>query len=288
MIEATRVLTREQALDRWRDKPVNDLIPASALVSEAVCAVSLDSVPILLQARLQPVLVNGLRHALRAFPITQTVLRSKGIESRAQTFGYLARAPLLRRNSCRISPIAARAPAEHAWLCGLASWLAFLLQEYLPEQYAANLAAASVVHEDWRLPGDLWTSGIVNLTTELPYHMDRNNLKAWSAMPVIRRGTRGGHLHLPELEIDGEPLVLPCRDGDVIFFNGQDLMHGVTPIKRVMKDGYRYSVVYYPVANMRHGLPREQELAATQTRRTELEATMLERQRASGHLGGTE
>ena len=65
-------------------------------------------------------------------------------------------------------------------------------------------------------------------------------------MPVLRRGVRGGALHLPEYD-----LTVACRDGWVVAFNGYELWHGVTPIELAEEDAYRISVVYYSLRGMK-------------------------------------
>lgn len=225
-----------------------------------------------------------LRQALLRYPM-DTVVRGKGLRSASRVFGFVASSPVLQRTSCRSANGADVAPAQHRIICGTAGRLAETLLEMLPNQHALNLEAAQQVRDEWKLPGGLWTSGVVNRSAALPYHRDRNNLDAWSAMPVIRRAVRGGHLHFPELALpDGSPVVAACDDGDVLFFNGQKYMHGVTPLKRVMQDGYRYSCVYYPVKKMCNCLSPAEELERGRQRRSETETGMIERHRAQGYI----
>jgi hypothetical protein len=158
-----------------------------------------------------------------------------------------------------------------------------MLKVSVPEQYDINTSLVSEVNPAWLMPGGLWTSGVLNETSQLPYHRDRNNfVGSWSAMPTIRRNARGGYLHFPELEVDGAPAVAACADGDVLLFNGQRWMHGVTPIEKTAKDGYRFSSVYYAVHRMRHCLDPEANLLRAQEARTRNEDTLLDRQRKTG------
>ncbi len=124
---------------------------------------------------------------------------------------------------------------------------------------------------DWRL-GDhtAWTSGVVNRTSKLPYHRDRGNFPVWSAMPVVRRGVTGGHLHLPEYGA-----TIACRDGWAVFFGGWQLVHGVTPMRLTAPDGYRYSIVYYSLRAM-----RDCATTAVETRQAWAKRTARERRQA--------
>jgi hypothetical protein len=88
----------------------------------------------------------------------------------------------------------------------------------------------------------------------------------WSAMPVIRRGIRGGYLSIPEYDV-----CIECRDGWVLFFPGFRLLHGVTPIAHVSKDAYRFTVVYYCLRGMKDCFTYAVEQAEARKRRTERE-----------------
>jgi hypothetical protein len=90
-------------------------------------------------------------------------------------------------------------------------------------------------------------------------------------MPVIRRGMRGGMLHMY-----GYDQTVECRDGSVTMFNGYRYVHGVTPMKPVQKDAYRFSVVYYALRGMKdcHTTALEERQYA-QKKRTERENEMI-------------
>jgi uncharacterized protein YodC (DUF2158 family) len=79
----------------------------------------------------------------------------------------------------------------------------------------------------------------------------------------------GGYLHVPEYGI-----VFRVDDGDVTWFCGRDLVHGVTPMTTRKKGGYRYTVVYYALAGMKDCRTYAEETAAGAQRRTEREQKM--------------
>lgn len=211
-----------------------------------------------------------------------TVARAGGIRNMARVFGYMGRNPTMRRQGCRTCAGAVEAPDEHAVIAGAASLLAGQLRAVLPERAAAdNVLVREHVEPDWLLSADdaPWSSGVVNLTSPMAYHRDGNNFEAWSAMVVVRRRVRGGHLHVPEYD-----LVVDCRDGDVVFFPGWDLLHGVTPMQRLEPGGYRVSAVYYPVKSMGRCLPWHEELAYGRQSRSQAESDLIERQRTLGTM----
>lgn len=223
----------------------------------------------------------AFRKAVLNYPCDTTTRRAAGIRNQSRVFGFISRSPVLRRAACSHCNGAIEHPEAHQGIVAAAESLAATLTKHLPEVAAEQLEQLSQVLPEWKMPGGMWTSGVVNKTSNLAYHYDRNNFDAWSAMPVVRRHTRGGHLHIPRLNA-----VLKLNDGDVLFFNGQNWVHGVTPISLLRGDAYRYSCVFYPVKKMKQCLPWEDELAHAKQWRTDNEQTLIERQRANGMLDG--
>lgn len=229
-----------------------------------------------------PADLGTYRRAARSYPIMANgTRRGGGVANASRTFGYLARSGIFRRSCCMACSGALTAPKAHEVICAAAGDLADMLAKLEPGRAAADLELVRAhVHPDWLMtPRSPWSSGVLNRTSPLPYHRDRNNFPAWSAMVVLRRGVRGGHLHVPEYD-----LVVECRDGDVVYFAGTDLLHGVTPMTKTTPDAYRLSAVYYPVASMATCLPFEEEVARGQRNRSVGEDDLIERQRREGTL----
>ncbi len=224
------------------------------------------------------------RWAMRAMPMDETV-RLGGSRNPSRTFGYAARKEMLRRHACRCSSAALDAPEAHSVIASASDVLAAHLVDVLPRRAELDRElATAAIQPDWFM-GGWWTSGVVNQSSPLPYHFDANNMRCWSSMVVVRRGARGGHLHVPAYD-----LVLPCRDGDVLFFAGYELMHGVTPltldrnITGGKRDAYRLSAVYYTVAAMKNCTEFDDGFQTGRKNRSIAEDTMRERQRALGLL----
>lgn len=261
-VEAPRILSLDEA-DQYIGRDVDDLEPTHD--GESLFVDPETERPILAYVKL-PFDLKVYRQAVRGIKFS-TILRGAGTRNSARTFGMAARNVILRREGCRPASMHRDHPDECAVLLSVAAALDRRFREMAPEVYEVDREVVSAVHEDWRLvPGSLWTSGNVNLSSALPYHRDRANFETWSAMPVLRRGMRGGRLHIPEYGV-----TLPCRDGWVVYFNGNKLVHGVTPMKPTDPDGYRYSVVHYALRGMKdcHSAALEQVEAAR--RRTERE-----------------
>jgi hypothetical protein len=179
----------------------------------------------------------------------RTTLRSgAGYRNQSLVFGYHPRRPVLRRESCKATLLSATQPELSGLIRRTASWAGSLLGQELPGTVEHDRATLAPVLSDWRLDdgdGDLWTSGVINKDSPMPYHRDGSNFPTWSAMPVIRSNTLGGRLHLPEYGLS-----VPCSDGTCVFWWGERIVHGVTPMT-VRRGGYRFSVVYYAMRGMK-------------------------------------
>jgi hypothetical protein len=217
------------------------------------------------------------RRAVMGYPMS-TTRRSAGIRNRSAVFGNVSRRVHMKREGCRSCGGAHEAPGAHAGILRAGTAIKGLLGDLEPDRMRADMMRArETIRSEWMIGGTPWTSGVLNETSPLPYHRDANNLPCWSAMLVLRRGVTGGHLHLPEYN-----LVVECRDGDVIWFPGYDLIHGVTPMDRRTRDAYRYTAVFYTVAGMAHCLEPREEMARAQRARSEREDGLLDRQAAEG------
>jgi len=252
------------------DKLVRQGAPAEpdGAIIKAPCLVKAGDETVAVVLRLPPGQLAYARRSLLAWPFDTSAMRASGIRSNSRSFGYLARRTVLQRDGCRACQGSHKSPDAHDGIVAQAAVLSAMFAAAAPDLAARDEEAAQIVRPEWRLGGSQWTSGIANSTSVLPYHYDRNNLKPiWSAMIVVRRGVRGGYLHVPELGASFQ-----CRDGDVVYFPGWRFVHGVTPVKVIEPDGYRISAVFYAVALMRECLAPEEEMARAQRGRTIREA----------------
>lgn len=220
-----------------------------------------------------------LRRAVMGLDYGAGLGRQKNYRSKSRTFGYAPKRPVVLREGCSMSAIASTMPDLEKTLEDYADIFSEDINEIDPEIAPRDRDALRDVLPDWRMgKAKVWTSGVINDTAALPYHRDGFNFPTWSAMPVVRRGVRGGHLHLPEYD-----LVIPCADSTVTFFPGYKYVHGVTPITRTgkteaeRKKAYRVSIVYYALKGMKNCREYAEETALSRQRRTERELDMAKR-----------
>lgn len=192
--------------------------------------------------------------------------RTRGLVSNSRVFGFRPRNPI-RANYCSSTSLAVEFPTEHSIVCELAIKLEKYYQKYHPEGYAFHSELTKdKVREEWRLgKASIFTSGIINKNNPLKYHFDSGNFTSvYSVMIVFKgNGVGGGHLTIPEYGVKIE-----LKDNSILMFDGQSLMHGVTPIKYQNADSYRFSVVYYSLKQMWKCLPLNEELAFVRNSKT--------------------
>lgn len=213
--------------------------------------------------------VTELRRAVLGFTYGETLRVERGIRNVSRTFGYAPRRPVHGREGCRSARLWAESPEGHAVLVAFAHRLQDMLTEMFPQVTEHDRDVMGAVADEWKLGETTWTSGVVNKSSSLPYHRDAFNFECWTAMPVLRRHMRGGYLHIPEYDV-----TIASRDGWAVFFPGYDLVHGVTPMRPVRPDGYRYSVVYYALRGMKNCFEHAVETAYALRKRTEREQGM--------------
>ena len=272
-------IVEKKAAREYRGQEVPDLM--ANVTTAGIYVDENTNEPFMVYMPMEDDMVAPLRQAVRGVKYSSSgVTRQQlGIENHSRTFGMAPRKPFQTREACRPTSLSYEQPEIHDVLVTTADRLSKMMRQIAPEVYEADKVETGQVADEWRISEDsLWTSGVINKTSTLPYHYDGNNFDMWSAMPIIRRGTRGGALNIYEYGV-----TIDCRDGWVVFFPGYRLLHGVTPIAHVAKDAYRYTVVYYCLRGMKDCFTYAVEQAEARKKRTAREVGL-----ASAVKGDTE
>lgn len=193
--------------------------------------------------------------------------RLSGICSMHRTFGTAPPVPLRRRYGCSRCRFDDEYPALTGMLADAAraAWVQFATQA--PDEARKHTELTDIVLPAWRFGGTPWTSGIINNTAVLPYHRDAGNIGgSWSAMLALRRGVSGGLLHLADYDV-----WLAVPDRSLTIFDGQSILHAVTPLSVDGSGAYRYTVVWYAKANAVKCLDGDAEVRRAQRLRSEAE-----------------
>lgn len=232
--------------------------------------ITIDGEPALLYMKLKED-TSGLRWAVKNQKY-QFHRRSNGLKQESNLFGYTPRITF-RQDYCTITAMAEKYPKQHSVISSFINNIHKYYEEYFPEAYKRHkeLVEEKVLTE-WKMGETPFTSGIVNKNNPLKYHLDSGNFKGvLSNMIVLKKGVKGGHLVVPELNMAFE-----VADNSLMIFNGQNLIHGVSPIEYEDSNSYRYSVVYYSLESMWRCEPLGEELKRIQKKKTEREQKRLD------------
>jgi len=119
-----------------------------------------------------------------------------------------------------------------------------IYEKILPEMYQQQQDYFdSNVEKKWHFGGCPFTSTISNFDIAAPYHIDKRNIKNTCNIIFNRKiNAIGGDLSVPAY---GH--VIESADLSMIVYPAWRDMHGVTPIKKLQKNGYRNSHIFYPL-----------------------------------------
>ncbi len=203
-----------------------------------------DNKPILLYRKLKKQ-TKKVRSAVQKIRYS-TGKRVFGLKSQSAVFGYKPRQEN-RADFCSATAMAKNSPTEHYIISEFAKEIQRDYKEYFPETFEYHTQRVKEkIKKDWVIKDSVFTSGIVNKNNQLNYHYDSGNFRGvYSNMLVFKGDVRGGNLVIPEIDIS-----LEVADNSITIFDGQDLLHGVSPIEYLHKDSYRYSIVYYSLERM--------------------------------------
>lgn len=202
--------------------------------------------------------------------------RSSGMLTSSRTVGYLPR-NTIRRDFCTTSLLSHEQPKAHDMVMSYAERVSRYYEKYDTDLYNIHQKEVERILPDYKIGKSVFTSGIINKDNPLPYHHDAGNIRnVWSNMLVFKHKIEGGYLSVPEYDCGFE-----LKDNSLLMFDGQNLLHGVTPIKKTAKDSHRFSIVFYSMQKMWNCLPPEQEIERIRKVREEREFRRLDRMNAA-------
>lgn len=195
--------------------------------------------------------------------------RLSGLVTTSRIFGYRPRNGL-RGNFCSMTSLARQQRKQYETFVEGGIIASSLYAEHNQKLYKKHEQESNQkVLPEFRLSQTPFTSGIVNDNNPLCYHFDVGNFhNVWSAMIVLKSGIENGHLSMPEYGVKCE-----VADQTVFFFDGQNVLHGVTPIIKKNPYARRFSIVYYSLREMWKCLPVNEELARIRNMRTMMESS---------------
>lgn len=206
--------------------------------------ITTDGQPVIMYCKLKENL-NNLRWAVQNIKYSTGVM-ARGLQSQSAIFGYMPKVTM-RQDFCSAAAMSRTSQKEHFFITEFAKNLTGYYEQNFPDVFAKH---KNIVHEkikdQWVIKGTPFTSGIVNKNNPLKYHFDSGNFKGvLSNMIGFKKDVIGGRLVIPAYDIK-----LEIEDGSLSIFDGQSILHGVSPIIKQSEDSYRYTIVYYTLEQM--------------------------------------
>ena len=117
-----------------------------------------------------------------------------------------------------------------------------IIKQLTPHIHKSQLELFKDVNKKWRF-GNMFTSSISNFNIAAAYHRDTGNIVgAVNVILTKRNNSNGGSLNGPDYNVTFEQ-----ADNSMLVYPAWKNIHGVTPIIKTSEDGYRNSLIFYPL-----------------------------------------
>jgi len=118
-----------------------------------------------------------------------------------------------------------------------------IIKELTPHIYERQFNIISQnIPKKWRF-GNLFTSSISNYNIPAPFHRDAGNLEGCVNVIIAKKeNAQGGNTTVPDYGA-----TVNSSDNSMLVYPAWRNVHGVTPIIPTKEDGYRNSLVFYPL-----------------------------------------
>jgi len=120
--------------------------------------------------------------------------RTGGLKTVSRVFGYQPRIAL-RRDFCTATSLAYADAHSNEIVCEYGRKIDPMYRQHFPKISAMHNDQTSKVLPEWRIPGTVFTSGIINKNNPLKYHFDSGNFEhVCSCMLGLKKNILGGYL----------------------------------------------------------------------------------------------
>ena len=194
--------------------------------------------------------------------------RTNGLKTHSRVIGFEPRKALRKKDYCGAVSLRKDDRKRHDIIMSAGAIASKQYQLHNPTLYEKHRAITDKeVDADYHISGMPYTSGIINRNNALMYHFDNGNFRnVWSGMFMFKNGVAEGYLSMPEYNIG-----FNLADKSLIMFDGQGILHGVTPITKLNEGATRHTIVYYSLQQMWSCLPLNDEILRARKRRDETE-----------------
>ena len=176
--------------------------------------------------------------------ITRAQAREIGTSQMSVILGSVPPKPQFRRSYPTISTvhreIKAKTFIKAMW--GACLEAEKIVQHLTPHIYKRQIDLFKDVKDKWKF-GNMYTSSISNFNISAPFHRDTGNIKGTVNIILTKRNNaKGGCLNVPDYNVTFEQ-----ADNSMLVYPAWKNIHGVTPIIKSSTDGYRNSLIFYPL-----------------------------------------
>ena len=117
-----------------------------------------------------------------------------------------------------------------------------IVKQLTPHLYERQQELFEDIKDEWKF-GTMYTSSISNFNISAPFHRDTGNIVGTVNIILTKRNNaNGGCLNVPDYNVTFEQ-----ADNSMLVYPAWKNVHGVTPIKPIAENGYRNSLIFYPL-----------------------------------------
>ena len=117
-----------------------------------------------------------------------------------------------------------------------------IVKQLTPHIYKKQQELFEDIKDEWKF-GTMYTSSISNFNISAPFHRDTGNIQGTVNIILTKRhNANGGCLNVPDYNVTFEQ-----ADNSMLVYPAWKNVHGVTPIKPIAENGYRNSLIFYPL-----------------------------------------
>lgn len=176
--------------------------------------------------------------------LTRKDAKKQGTIQMSTILGSVAPKPHMRRPYPTISSVHREKKANTFIKAMLASAVESenIIKQIAPHIHKQQEELFKDVPKEWRF-GNIFTSSISNFNIAAAFHRDTGNIEgAVNVIITKRNNSVGGSLNVPDYDATFEQ-----ADNSMLVYPAWRNVHGVTPIIPTGEDGYRNSLIFYPL-----------------------------------------
>ncbi len=176
--------------------------------------------------------------------LTRKEAKKQGTIQMSTILGSVAPKPHMRRPYPTISSVHREKKANTFIKAMWASCVESekIIEKLTPHIHKRQLELFEDINKKWRF-GNMFTSSISNFNISAAYHRDTGNIVgAVNVILTKRNNSNGGCLNVPDYNITFEQ-----SDNSMLVYPAWKNIHGVTPIIKTSEDGYRNTLIFYPL-----------------------------------------